>query len=288
MSRSDDRKEIFEKKKIFPLKNMSLPPLTKNELLQLTVPQIKDLFRKAGLRPRGARRKGELISVYLSLLQSSQPPSPPAISPPFPPSPSLPEISLPSPPSPSVSPVSSRISFGSEDLEEVPPKKSGQKIGLILCHGTSHKLIPDVYALLADQWITVDIDPNANPDVVGDATSFETLAKLLSYYPDGYDVILEYHCPIRPREPQELANYLIAVRQLLSRNGIAIFPKMIVRIGYMRMIDGLFDNILQFKEKFLRGDRDIVNLVNRTLDKIGEENGLKWRIDGLNVIFWKS
>ncbi len=254
---------------------MSLPPLTKNELLQLTVSQIKDLFRKAGLRPRGARRKGELISAYLSLLQSSQPPSPPA-------------ISLPSPPSPSVSPVSSRISFGSEVLEGVPPNKSGQKIGLILCHGTSHKLIPDVYAWLADQWITVDIDPNANPDVVGDATSFETLAKLLSYYPDGYDVILEYHCPIRPREPQELSNYLIAVRQLLSRNGIAIFPKMIVRIGYMRMIDGLFDNIFQFKEKFQRGDRDIVNLVNRTLDKIGEENGLKWRIDGFDVIFWKS
>ncbi len=101
-------------------------------------------------------------------------------------------------------------------------------------------------------------------------------------------MILEYHCPIRPREPQELSNYLIAVRQLLSRNGIAIFPKMIVRIGYMRMIDGLFDNIFQFKEKFQRGDRDIVNLVNRTLDKIGEENGLKWRIDGFDVIFWKS
>lgn len=74
-------------------------------------------------------------------------------------------------------------------------RAGGMKRGVVFCggHATSVDRRYDPFFDDVVEWVRVDIDRNARPDVVGDYTSHLTLQRL-GY--ESYDYVIDEHCPI--------------------------------------------------------------------------------------------
>jgi hypothetical protein len=99
-----------------------------------------------------------------------------------------------------------------------------KKTGLVFCHGHAHHQIDSFYYDMAD-WIYLDIDENAQPDIVASLYDPENISEYLKRTNGKlFDYVLVYYCPIIHVDfNKNMLNALIAVRRALNENGKFIF-----------------------------------------------------------------
>lgn len=106
--------------------------------------------------------------------------------------------------------------------------------GIIFCHGHSHNrlnLDPNV------RWIYVDVDPDVQPDIVGEYQQQE-LIEILGR--KKYDYVYEIRCPFFSLE--DIENYLNLSSDLLKKGGQVFLFNGIQRVFIFLHPDILFLN----------------------------------------------
>lgn len=160
------------------------------------------------------------------------------------------------------------------------------------------------YTCLADRWVYVDIDPDTEPDVVGDILEESTIGKLLELEPAGYYVVLPHACPADPEFVESVVEYIIAVKPLMRPGSKAILPNLLYEISlasfcagktpkwrskYDEKAKGEAEDETALLRDYEEGDTAAVRKIEATLNLIAADIDCpSWQIwYGRDVIFSK-
>ena len=160
--------------------------------------------------------------------------------------------------------------------------------GILLCHGHSFtREFPNILPRNVN-WIQVDLDPTAEPDIIADVANIKDLVNKLGK--NRYDYVVDYHCPSTRALNRTLKNAGV----LLKDNGKFILLKGVTHLLLlMTMITGTDLHVIM--EDYMNREEGIIGYIEHMLGTMSEEAGYKsWFIPndennqpGKHVIFTK-
>lgn len=147
-----------------------------------------------------------------------------------------------------------------------------QPVGLILCHGRSHRdpELPEWLVSKNVDWVMVDARPDAWPDVVADMKRFSAVDKLGA---GEWDYIIEIGCPIHASKS--------GMRMVLRISNWLLRPGGQFVVSLAAGIIGDHEN-LGFLAK-----KDIEDQLYSIVNLLAEFENLEWRRDGKYIVFTK-
>ncbi len=138
--------------------------------------------------------------------------------------------------------------------------------GIVLCHGRFHRAIPKVFLENPDiEWLYVDIDPEAHPDLVMDYFD-PNFIEIIGH--DSIDVILTQGCPF-PRMCSIISTLDVGY-SLLKPGGIFYFNAMIGNLETIYRHNYEWREINpqpgDFRQRYRQEDPEILQFVNAYLE----------------------
>lgn len=127
-----------------------------------------------------------------------------------------------------------------EEMEEMEGEEEQfiPRRGVLLCHGNVHKMtqVPEPYKDEWVTWITINNDPQTDPDIVG---SFRDINTLFDAGVGLYDVVISMYCPVFSMTSTSIKSMITAMRfgrLLLKHKGEFLLRGLMRHLTYLTLI----------------------------------------------------